>query len=104
MVRPFDIPRPVTRIVLGVKVGEDLARHRRVWQICFVVWQKGEMRVLIMAMNVRRGVKRAVRRIRERFWRMWKEMGEDALRGIVATLVSRVGNLDGKKIHGLSFT
>jgi hypothetical protein len=97
MVRPFDIPRPVTRIVLGVKVGEDLARHRR-------VWQKGEMRVLIMAMNVRRGVKRAVRRIRERFWRMWKEMGEDALRGIVATLVSRVGNLDGKKIHGLSFT
>ena len=104
MVRPFDIPSPVTRIVLGVKVGEDLARHCRVCEICFVVWQKGEMRVLIMAMKVMSGVKRVARRIRERFWRIWWEMGEDALSGIVATLRWPIENLDGKKIRGLSFT
>jgi len=69
-----------------------------------VVWQKGEMSVLIMAMKVRSGIKRAATRIRERFWRIWREMGEDALSGIVATLRWRVGNSDGKKIHGLSFT
>jgi len=37
-----------------------------------------------MAMRVMSGVKKSARRIRDRFWRMWREVGEEALRGIAA--------------------
>jgi hypothetical protein len=84
MARPFDISRPVTRIVLGWKVGEDLARHGLLWVVSFVVLENGETRVLIMVTRVRSGVKMAAMRIIERFWRIWRCAGEDALRGIVA--------------------
>ena len=83
MVRPLDIPSPVTRIVLRLKV-EDLLRH---WRVCLIFWVEGwnrESRLLRMVMSVMKGVKNSARRIRDRFWRRWREVGEEALRGIVA--------------------
>ena len=50
----------------------------------WVVGWKREVRVLRMAMKVRRGVKVRERRMRVRFWRRWREVGEDALSGISA--------------------
>ena len=68
MVRPFDIPRPVTRIVLRWKV-EELVRRWRLEVRFWVVGCRGERRVLRMVSRVTRGVKRRARRIREKFWR-----------------------------------
>lgn len=58
-------------------------RHCLVRRMCFVVLSKGEISVLVKAMNVRSGVKKKAIRIRVRFWRMWRVVGEEALRGIV---------------------
>jgi hypothetical protein len=78
-------------MVFGLKgeevvVVEDL-RHsswRELWEMWWVVGWKREMSVLRMAMRVSRGVKVSERRMRVRFWRRWREVGEDALRGILA--------------------
>jgi hypothetical protein len=77
-------------MVLGVVVvGVEDLRHSfwRVWtfwEIWWVVGWKREVSVLRMAMRVRRGVKMRERRMRVRFWRRWREVGEDTLRGILA--------------------
>ena len=72
-------------MVLGRKVGEDLRRHWRMWEVCLEDLVKGDMRVLIIARKERIGVNRAAMRIRKRFWRMCRCFGEDELRGIVGT-------------------
>jgi hypothetical protein len=83
MVRPFDIPRPVTRIVLGRKVEEEVRCHWRVREICLVVEWNGEKKVLMRQTKVRKGVKTAVIAMRDRFWRIWRTVGEEALSTIV---------------------
>jgi hypothetical protein len=77
-------------MVLGLEgevVGVEGLRHsswRELWEMWWVFGLKREVRVLRMAMRVRRGVKVRERRMRVRFWRRWREVGDVALSGILA--------------------
>jgi hypothetical protein len=90
-------------VVVGV---EDL-RHsswRELWEMWWVVGWKREVRVLRMAMKVRRGVKVRERRMRVRFWRRWREVGEDALSGISAAGCFCADSSNEVSVYSASFT
>jgi hypothetical protein len=78
------MPRPVTRMVFGLKGEVEVEVVVGDLRHCWSFGWKREVSVLRMAMRVRRGVKVRERRMRERFWRRWREVGEDALSGILA--------------------
>lgn len=51
--------------------------------MCFVVLVKGEMVLLKRAIVVQKGMKSVERKMRERFWRRWRTVGDWPVSGIV---------------------